>query len=120
MNPRKTPILLRESPLAGKIQALTRYTRKQVGDKEILRASPDGKHDVTADFDALMLKALLGDDCPDICATLDGVRLGQLLTAAEKAEISAFRTRLVAVIERHNGTVTAHREELADLGGEAA
>lgn len=106
---RKTPIRLRESPLTGTIQALTRYTWKQVGDKEILKAAVDGKHDVTADFDALVLEKLLGDDCPDITATLDGATGAMDLSSEELEELGRLRERLVALIERHNARLRAER-----------
>lgn len=101
---RKTPVLLREGPLTGTIQALTRYTRKTVRGREVIQAATEGKHDVTADFDALVLETLLGDDCPDMAATLDGAARAMSLDASELEELGRLRERLVALIERHNST----------------
>ena len=102
MSQRKTPILLRRGPVSGRVNALTRYSRLQRNGHELLKAATDSKHDVSADFDALMLEELFGDDSPDIVAILDGVADGQLLTADEKAQVRAFRERLRAACERHN------------------
>jgi hypothetical protein len=99
---RKTPVLLRQAPLSGGVVALTRYTRTQDG--AVLKAATDGKHDVTADYDALTLEYLLDPDAQDVMAALDGAARGMELDDGEKAEISALRERLKAIIERHNST----------------
>lgn len=117
MAARKTPVLLRRGPVSGNIQALTRYTRRvEAGTikgkkREILRAATDGKHDVTADFDALVLENLLDGDgaahnawpaSPDIIAILDGVADDDVITAEQRAQVRGFRERLKLQIERHN------------------
>jgi hypothetical protein len=111
MSARKTPVLLRRGPLSGRIQALTRYTRdgRTTDGKEILKAATDGKHDVTADFDALICELLLDPDSPDIIAILDGVARNLPLDDAEREQARAFRERLAALIERHNATGHAAR-----------
>lgn len=98
MTAHKTPILLRESPLTKRIMALTRYTRK--GD--LIEVHTDGKHDVTADFDAIVLEHLLDPDCGDICAQLDGAARGMKLTKKDRQEVKRFRKRLIVIIKRHN------------------
>lgn len=98
MSARKTPVLLRRGPLSGSINALTRYTRPS---PDLIQATMDGKHDVTADFDALVCEMLL-DESPDIAGILDGVADGQRLTDDECQQVSDFRKNLVAIIERHN------------------
>lgn len=100
MTARKTPVLLRRGPLTGDVMALLRYTRKTVRGRDVIDAS--SKQDVTADFDALLLEGLLDPDAKDIVGILDGVADGQLLTADEKAQVRAFRERLIGFIERHN------------------
>ena len=111
MSARKTPILLRKAPVSGGVMALTRYTRKTVRGREVLDSGTNGKQDVTADFDALVLDAptqrglaqeLLDPDAGGITAALDGAAKGLDLNAAERKELRAFRKRLVAIIERHN------------------
>jgi hypothetical protein len=102
MTPRKTPVLLRRAPISGGVNALTKYTYRNGG--AILQAATDGKHDVTADFDALVLETLLDPDAADITAALDGAARGLDLNEAERAEVAAFRERLVQIIERHNST----------------
>lgn len=47
MSGRKTPILLRQEPLSGRIVAVTRYAQVKPG---VIRAANDGKHDVTDEF----------------------------------------------------------------------
>lgn len=54
------------------------------------------------DFDALVLERLLGDDCPNITATLDGAAGAMKLDSSELEELGRLRERLVGVIERHN------------------
>lgn len=98
---RKTPVLLREGPLSKRIHALTRYTRKQAHGREVIQAALDGKHDVTADFDALVCELLL-KQAPNIAAILDGAAKGFDLTPDECKEIARFRYALVEIIERHN------------------
>ena len=100
MSARKTPILLRKAPLSGGINVLTNYRR--VG--KVIRSATDGKHDVTADFDALVLEELLNPDATGITAALDGAARGMTLDASERKEVRVFRNRLVALIERHNRT----------------
>lgn len=102
---RKTPVLLREGPVTGTIQALTRYTRTTTpAGREVIKAATEGKHDVTADFDALVLETLLDPDSPDIVMILDGAAREIPLDASEREQIRAFRERLIAIIARHNGT----------------
>jgi hypothetical protein len=98
--PRKTPVLLRPAPLSGGVMALTRYSWRNGG--QMLVAATGGKHDVTADFDAIVMRTLLDPDSPNIVGILDGVADGAVLAADERAEVRAFRERLRAMVERHN------------------
>lgn len=98
MSERKTPILLRRGPMSGEIQAIYRYT----WDRKRDRITAHGKQSVQADFDVLMLEALLDPDSPDIAELLDSAAKGIKLTAPERKQVRAFRERLVAIIERHN------------------
>lgn len=107
--PRKTPILLRPLPLSGGVAVLTRYTRSQGPNGEILKAALDGKQDVTADFDAIVLETLLDPDSPDIVGILDGVADGESINAEEQAQVRAFRERLKALVERHNARLEERR-----------
>jgi hypothetical protein len=100
---RKNPILLRRAPLMGGVSALTRYkwVEKDGNPHALLQVVGDGKHDVTADFDALVCEMLL-DDSPDIAGILGGVADGQRLSDDECQQVADFRRNLVAIIERHN------------------
>lgn len=51
MAPRKKPILIRRSGLTGTIYALTNYREHQNG---LIEAMGGGKHDVTADVEAIV------------------------------------------------------------------
>jgi hypothetical protein len=99
--PRKTPVLLRRAPLSGRIDALTGYTRKDGG--RILQARPDGKHDVTADFDAIVCELLL-DSAPDALPILDDVTSGEDYVLGEEAkeELRRFFEAIKEIVERHN------------------
>lgn len=103
MAERKTPILLRRGPLSGRVEALTSYRYLNGG--RTLKVLGDGKHDVTSDFDALMLEELFADDAPDIVSILDGAADGEVLTDEERAQVRAFRERLRAACERHNARI---------------
>lgn len=98
---RKTPVLLRRGPMSGRINALTNYRSLANG---VIRVAGDGKHDVSSDFDHLMLEELYGkeDDSPDIIRILDGVAQDDRLTNDEIAQVRAFHDRLKAIVERHN------------------
>lgn len=100
MAKRKTPVLLREAP-SGRINALTNYRYRYVKGAGVLQVVGDGKHDVTADFDALICEHFL-NDCPDIVAQLDGAPKAMELTPSERREIRVFRRKLIEIIERHN------------------
>jgi hypothetical protein len=104
MSQRKTPILLRQGPVSGRVHAIFRYTRsKGRNGRDIIKASLDGKEDVTADFDALVCELLFDPDSPKIIEQLDGAsRSGISLTEAERDEIKKFRERLIVLVERHN------------------
>lgn len=108
--PRKTPILLRRGPMSGAVVAVHRYTRTSVNGRDIVKAALDGKQDVTADFDALCLDELFGEDAPDIVGVLDGAADGETLAEDERRQVRAFRERLRAMAERHN----ARQEEAKD------
>ncbi len=103
MSARKTPLLLRRSPLTGEVHALTAYT--QAGG--VLRARLNGKHDVTADFGALVCELLL-DDASEALPILDRLSLleepGEApgLTLPEQMELRSFFEALRRVAERHN------------------
>lgn len=103
MAARKTPILLRPAPLSGEIMALYRYSRKTVRGREVIDCGHDGRQPVTADFDNIMLDALM-TDAPDITAALDGAAKGMELDDDERDQIRKFREALVIIIERHNST----------------
>lgn len=107
MRPRKTPVRLSKSPLTDRVMALTRYSVQERNGRPLYKATEDGKHDVSADFDALMLEELIAADAPDIVGILDGVADGQRLTCDEKAQVRAFRERLRAACERHNARQAA-------------
>jgi hypothetical protein len=96
------PILLRRGPLSGRVMAVYRYTREQVGNREILRAHFEGKQDVSSDFDALVLEELVDDGADDIVGILDGAADGEVLTDEECVQVRVLRERLKAMIERHN------------------
>jgi hypothetical protein len=112
-------VLLRRGPVSGKVMALTRYTYKRNG--SILQAATDGKHDVTADFNDLVLTTLfdaaggLDDDgvedidSPDIIKALDYAvslmleKQGNDPEALDlAAQTDAFRKRLVKIAVEHN------------------
>ena len=97
---RKTPVLLRRAPLTGRIMVLTNYRWVKGG--KILSVVGDGKHDVSADYDSLVLTELIDNGADDIVATLDGVADGQEITDAERYECRVLRERLKEMIERHN------------------
>lgn len=108
MSERKTPILLRPAAMSGGVHALYRYRHKRLANgRDVIEASYNGKQDVTADFDVLVLKTLLDPDSPNIVGILDGVADGETLTDAERAEVRAFRERLKALIVRHNARLDA-------------
>jgi hypothetical protein len=104
---RKTPILLRRSPLSNRVMALHRYTRKMIRGHEMIDTGMDGKQDVTGDFETLALMWLMDDGAEDIVGILDGVADGQLLTADEKAQVRVVRERIRAACERHNARLQA-------------
>lgn len=100
---RKTPVLLRPMPLSGGVAALTNYRRVDRGEGlTVIHVVGDGKHDVTADFDAIVCETLLDPDSPDIVSILDGVADGWKLTVGERAQVRAFRDRLRMILVRHN------------------
>lgn len=103
--PRKNPVLLRPSFFGG-VNVLTNYRRTNVRGKELLEVVGDGRHDVTADFDAIVLEYLFpkGKECSQFTAALDGAADGDELDRRERAALRRVRTRLVALIERHNTT----------------
>jgi hypothetical protein len=108
MGKRKTPILLRRAPMSGGINALTNYRRS--GD--MLRVVGDGKHDVTADFYAIILEELMDGKgtssdydkpSPTIIMILDRVCQGEPLTVADREELHSFLGRLRTIVVEHNG-----------------
>jgi hypothetical protein len=108
---RKTPILLRRGPMTGSVYAIHRYGHATLSNgREVIKAAIDGKQDITADFDALMLEELIDPDAPDIVGILDGVADGESLTDDERGQVRAFRERLAAACERHNARVTPESE----------
>lgn len=113
MAARKQLILLRRAPFSGEAVAIHRY--KIV--RGVVRVSDDGKQDITADFNDLVLTTLLdGDDAsdencpsPDIVKALDyAVQL--MLEQQERdpgaldlaGQTQAFRLRLIKIVEEHN------------------
>lgn len=111
--PRKNPILLRRGPLSGRIEALTNYRKVTVGDRAgmIHVVGNDGKHDVSSDFDTLLLEELIPDPKSTIMAELDGAARGMELNEEERQVIQDFRDRLEAVINRHNARLEAKTNE---------
>lgn len=105
MSQRKTPIRLSRSLLTGSVMVLTRYSVQHRGGRPIYKSTENGKHDVSADFDALMLEELFAEDASDIVLILDGVALGETLTDEERAQVRAFRERLRVACERHNARI---------------
>lgn len=69
-----------------------------------MKVDGDGKHDVTADYSALLLEELLDGDhpSPDIVAILDGVAAGKRLTMKQREQVRGFEQRLRARIDWHN------------------
>lgn len=101
--PRKTPVLLRKSPLTNTIQAITRYTMSQrPNGREMVKVIGDGKHDVTADFDAIVLETLLGDDAGDALCTIDALCDGETCDDAQLGRLRIFHGRFAELVERHN------------------
>lgn len=88
-------VLLRQGPVSGKIYALTSY-------KSLDSLNEAKRSDVTADFDALVCEILFEPDSHKIIEQLDGASKGYVLLPGEREEIEKFRTRLVAIVERHN------------------
>jgi hypothetical protein len=104
MAARKTPVLLREAPLSKRINALTNYRRmKAPNDADIIVAATNGKHDVTADFDAIICQMLL-DDAPDALPILDEVSSDEMyaLTEEKREQLRIFYEAVRAIVERHN------------------
>lgn len=102
---RKTPILLRRAPLSGRVMALTNY--RFVDDGKTLSVVGDGKHDVTNDFEELVLQLLM-DECEDLVPILEvaaGLNEGcsyEKLTDDERAQIGRLWERVKALVDRHN------------------
>jgi hypothetical protein len=109
--PRKTPVLLRKGPVTGTIQALTNYRWRNGG--RVLQATDTGKHDVTADYDALTLETLLDPDAQEAACIIDQVIKGVPITAMQRKELRAFHGHLAAIIERHNTTGHGRQSEAA-------
>lgn len=110
MSARKTPVLLRRTPLSGGVAALTRYTYKNDG--RVLQAAADGKHDVTADFDALVCEMLL-DDAPDTLPILQTfVEGGTEFTTEDRLQIGEFYDALVRIVRRHNAGPHVKRDSV--------
>jgi hypothetical protein len=105
---RKRPILLRPERFGDGIVAIHRYSKLE---DEVIRAADDGKQDVTADFDACLLRVLMPDPDSDVIASLDGAAKGMVLDEKERGEVADLHARLVAVIERHNRRVDMNEEE---------
>jgi hypothetical protein len=100
MGERKMPILLRRGPVSGRVNALTNY--RWINHGKSIRVVGSGKHDVSADYDALVLMELVDDGAEDIVGILDGAADGEALTDVERAQVRVFRERLKALVERHN------------------
>lgn len=84
--------------------ALYSYRRRTLSNGVVvIDCGAHGKQDVSADFDALALEALMAEDSPDIVAILDGVADGHALTDTERAQVRRFEARFRAMVLRHNG-----------------
>lgn len=105
MSERKTPILIQRGPLSGAVYAITKYTRKQVNGREVIRAQT--KHEVTAYYEALVLDDLIASDAEDIVSLLDGAANGEVLNIEERGQVRRFHDRLRAMVERHNARIGA-------------
>src|ERR1035438_2903780 len=101
---RKTPILLRKSPLTERIQVITNYKMetRPSGVEMVKVIGNDGKHDVTADFDALVLEALLDDDANDALCTIDALCDSETCDDAQLGRLRIFHGRFAELVERHN------------------
>lgn len=115
MSARKTPVLLRRSPVTGDVMALLRYTITETAHGDLLRSS--SKQDVTADFTALMLEELIDPDARDIVAILDGVADGEPIADEQRAQVRAFRERLAAACIRHNERGHGAPQAIQGVGG---
>lgn len=107
MAARKTPILLRRSPLSNRVMALYRYRTKTVRGAELIECGDSGRQDVTSDFEALMLAYLMDDGAENIVGILDGAADGEALTDEERAEVRVLRERVREACERHNAQMEA-------------
>lgn len=108
---RTLPILLRRTPINGRIVVLTNYL-PDINRRGIIRVRGEGKHDVTADFDAILCEMLLDPDCGDIVAQLDGaVRCPDALSKNNREEIARFLLKLIDIIERHNNHWNLHADK---------
>lgn len=106
---RKLPVVLRRAPLSGRYMVLTNYRKHGEGEMVV----GDGKHDVTVDFEELMLQRLMNDGCEDIVPVLevaaglnDGVSY-EKLTDDERAQIGELWRRIKAMVDAHNERVDA-------------
>jgi hypothetical protein len=116
-------VLLRRAPISSRINVLTNYRRKVVGESDMITVVGDGKHDVTAAFYALMLEELFDGKghaeheaslpSPDIVSILDGAADGDDLSDEQRAQIRSFRERLCAIAEDHNARAEAGELERA-------
>lgn len=97
MAERKTPVLLREGPLSGRVVAITRYTRQQTANGELIKAQT--KHDVDGDFRHLLLHRVLGDPADALQPILVKAARGEDLTDAERDLIGQMADRLGEDIE---------------------
>lgn len=100
----RKPIKLRWSSLSGSVFALRQYSEAGGALKV---TGPNGKDDVTADFDALVLEILVPDPASDIFAILDGAADGEDLSFEQRLELREFRERLVEIAARHNSRLEA-------------
>lgn len=107
MAKRKNPVVLRKGPMSDNIYAITNY--RMINGGKTLSVVGDGKHDVSSDYDSLVLDELLDYGADDIVAILDGVIRQQKLSADELLQVENFHERLKNLVDRHNKRVGYER-----------
>lgn len=100
MSQRKHPVVLRKGPVSDAVYVLTNY--RPMNDGKVLKVIGDGKHDVSADYDSMVLEEFIDYGADNIVGILDGVYQGETLSPDDLEEVRILHDRLVNLIERHN------------------